>query len=381
MEVNFLQNYYNTMPNQAPPQYGGYSYNQRVYPPSPPPKPPIDPKEQLRRTEMSKLRRISNGLGFFVLAYHFAMYGIVIVVEIFFLLFSIDVSSDSTAEYLLDIAASVGASLIPGVAYLLITRRRRTPFFKKGRVGLTTLIPVTLICMAVAMLANAAADLFIQELDFFGIQNHLSMTADSTLSPFQIVLYVIAVAIVPAFAEEFGFRGIIMGRLRQYGDAFAIVASAIMFSAMHANTTQIVFTFFLGLLFGYVDCLTDSIIPSIVGHFLNNFYAVIFDVLQNQTNIDMSLFYILYLGVVVVFCLGGLLSYIYLTKRDKGFMRLSDRDRSEYPNVHVLTFKEKVNTFIKNPGVIISLVSFLMLTINYLLPENFWTDIFKALRG
>ena len=137
----------------------------------------------------------------------------------------------------------------------------------------------------------------------------------------------------------------------------------------------------LGLLFGYVDCLTDSIIPSIVGHFLNNFYAVIFDVLQNQTNIDMSLFYILYLGVVVVFCLGGLLSYIYLTKRDKGFMRLSDRDRSEYPNVHVLTFKEKVNTFIKNPGVIISLVSFLMLTINYLLPENFWTDIFKALRG
>ena len=40
---------------------------------------------------------------------------------------------------------------------------------------------------------------------------------------------IMAFSAVPAFAEEFAFRGIVMGVLKKYGRAFALICSSIMF--------------------------------------------------------------------------------------------------------------------------------------------------------
>lgn len=371
-EGDFLNQPYYYPPNYAPQPHPGYpAPRQNSYaPPQRMVQPPLDPREQLRRTERSKLWRSSMGLGFFVLAYFVTMNLIAIVLMVYFMLTENSYDLNPTAEYLLDIAASVGAVLLPGLIYLAITRRKFNTCFGKSHVSPTLLIPLALMGMGAAMVANYAANLFDANIGVFGLQNQVSMEADSALNPLQVILYVIAVSIVPAFAEEFGFRGILMGSLRRYGDAFAIVASAVMFGAMHGNTTQIIFAFILGLVFGYIDCITDSIIPSILVHFLNNFYAVLMDVFETNTNVDQQVLYLVYLGVVLLFCIGGVLSFIYLAKRDGKLFRLNAEDNNGYPYANVLTLKEKLKAFFVNPGVMIALSVFLTETVSNLIPKG-----------
>ena len=347
---------YNYMAPQ--PQYNqnpGYNY--------------VDPTEYIRKIEHKKLKKTSNGLGFYVLSYFMTMQIVGVIVVTVLALFGVE-PSEPTVEYLLDILLSVIAAFVPGVIYLAVSGFKFGEAYKKTFVPFTLLVNLIFIGMGLAMVSNTAAQIMDQNLSVFGLKNSVSMTNTNLLNPFQIILYTFAVSAVPAFAEEFAFRGIIMGRLKKYGKCFAIVTSAVMFGAMHGNTTQIVFAFILGLVFGYVDMIADSILPSIIIHFLNNFYAVIFDVLKSNTNIDDQTYYIINLFVVIIFCIGGLVSFIYLVKKDKSIFKMSSLDKSEEENSDLLTYKEKIKGFFLTPGVIISLSMFSITTIYYLLPDG-----------
>lgn len=355
---------YNT---QLPPnQYNNYkgSYNQRPAPP-----PYIDPRKYIRENERRQLKKTSNGLGFFILAYFITMQALAVVIMVLFQIFGID-SSVHLGEYLTDVFLSVAAAFIPGLIYLSASGYRLSDGFKKSHVAPTVLIPLMLMGMGLAMVANYAAEQFDTNISIFGLHNSASITSGSSLSWLEMLIYIVAVSAVPAFAEEFAFRGIVMGRLRKYGNSFAIIVSSVMFGAMHSNTTQIIFAFLLGLVFAYIDCVTESIIPSIILHFMNNFYAVVFDVIQKNTNIDDRTFYLINLGVVVLFCLSGLLSFIYLAKQHGDVFKISSKQKSPDESSDLLTLKEKVAAFFKTPGVIISLSLFIVMTILYLLPTD-----------
>ena len=74
-------------------------------------------------------------------------------------------------------------------------------------------------------------------------------------------------AIVPAVFEEFAFRGVVLNKLRKFGDSYAIIMSAVLFGLMHGNLSQIPFAFILGLVIGFIAVKTNSIIPGILIHF------------------------------------------------------------------------------------------------------------------
>ena len=54
--------------------------------------------------------------------------------------------------------------------------------------------------------------------------------------------------------EELIFRRFLIGRLRPLGEGFAIVLSSAIFAVFHMNFTQMFFTFFCGLVWGYAYC-------------------------------------------------------------------------------------------------------------------------------
>jgi uncharacterized protein len=93
-------------------------------------------------------------------------------------------------------------------------------------------------------------------------------------TPFVPALF--ALTIMPALAEELVFRGVLArslaGRLRP---TFAIALSAAVFGAYHLIPAQMLTTFLLGLVLGYVTLRSRSIIPSIIVHALNNTVAVL----------------------------------------------------------------------------------------------------------
>ena len=87
----------------------------------------------------------------------------------------------------------------------------------------------------------------------------------------------VAIGMLAPLAEEIVFRGAILRRLLSVlGDKkhwVAILISALLFGAVHANSAQFVHAALLGLLLGWMYYRTDSIVPGVVLHWVNNTVA------------------------------------------------------------------------------------------------------------
>ena len=78
--------------------------------------------------------------------------------------------------------------------------------------------------------------------------------------------------IVTPIAEELCFRGAVMLALYRWkrNAWFAILVSAVLFGMAHLNIVQVFYTFFHGILMGWLFYRTGSLIPGIVAHIANN---------------------------------------------------------------------------------------------------------------
>lgn len=102
----------------------------------------------------------------------------------------------------------------------------------------------------------------------------------------------IAVGILAPVAEEMVFRGGILRCLLKAFEGknhwFAIVFSALLFGLVHGNWAQGVNAFLLGLLLGWLYYRTDSVVPGIILHWVNNTIAyVLFKLMPGMA--DMTL--------------------------------------------------------------------------------------------
>ena len=82
-----------------------------------------------------------------------------------------------------------------------------------------------------------------------------------------IILFIIALGVLPAICEEILFRGFLYTALRRrMGVFFSIVISAVVFSAIHLDMGGALQLFALGFMFAFVFEKTKSIFPSMIAH-------------------------------------------------------------------------------------------------------------------
>ncbi len=86
-----------------------------------------------------------------------------------------------------------------------------------------------------------------------------------------------AVGLLAPVCEELVFRGAILRALLQWTSRHwvAIVISALFFTLIHANPAQMPHAFVIGLLLGWLYYRTDSIVPGVVYHWVNNSIAYV----------------------------------------------------------------------------------------------------------
>ncbi len=134
------------------------------------------------------------------------------------------------------------------------------------------------------------------------------------------------VAIIAPIIEESLFRGIIMhGFMKNYKNWYSILISAILFSVYHLNPWQMSYTFFLGLLLGWIMIRSKSLILCIIIHSLNNL-SVLLTVTYNKvitekftfdfTNTEKSLMSI---AAITVCCM----LVILFTKKSAALQKLT----------------------------------------------------------
>ena len=102
----------------------------------------------------------------------------------------------------------------------------------------------------------------------------------------------IVVALLPPVVEEMVFRGCVLKSLLRWQPErkwMMIALSALAFSLIHMNPAQLLHTFLIGMLLGWMYMRTGSIVPGVAYHWANNTTAyVMFHVFHNpQTLTDI----------------------------------------------------------------------------------------------
>jgi membrane protease YdiL (CAAX protease family) len=93
----------------------------------------------------------------------------------------------------------------------------------------------------------------------------------SSAGPSRLPLYLAAIAIAPAIAEETFFRGLLQTRLvARWGRWPGIALSATAFGFIHLDPVQGSVAFLAGLFLGWLAERFESIRPSIAAHATNN---------------------------------------------------------------------------------------------------------------
>ena len=100
----------------------------------------------------------------------------------------------------------------------------------------------------------------------------------------------LVVGLLAPFAEEVVFRGAVLRALLQWNKRpwVGIAISALFFSAAHMNPAQIPHTFLIGLLLGWLYYRTDSIIPGVVYHWVNNTVAYVLYNLYPSSDLTLT---------------------------------------------------------------------------------------------
>ena len=164
---------------------------------------------------------------------------------------------------------------------------------------------------------------------------------------YQIVIFFIYRAIIPAVVEELLFRETICKSLKVYGKRTAVLISAVLFSLMHSNVEQVLYTFVAGLLLGWVYVESKSIVFPILMHFLNNSLSAVGDIIREKCSQSVYNWYSVYSDIVIwSIMFASLCGYmIYVLKRGKIYDKLVLKPDENGNEVAPLSVSERVSGF------------------------------------
>lgn len=96
------------------------------------------------------------------------------------------------------------------------------------------------------------------------------------------------IGLTPAVCEELLFRGYIQTRLTQaMHPIFGILIASLLFSLFHMDFVHVIAVFPMGVFLGWVSWRSGSLIPAMMGHFVNNVISVVAVVMAPDGEADV----------------------------------------------------------------------------------------------
>lgn len=106
----------------------------------------------------------------------------------------------------------------------------------------------------------------------------------------ELILIILVVSVIPAFAEEFYFRGYLLRNFsRKHTPLTAVILTGALFGLFHFNPFQITGLILLGIYFSFLVWYFQSLWAGIIAHFTNNFLAVMIYYFSSQMDLAIPL--------------------------------------------------------------------------------------------
>lgn len=172
------------------------------------------------------------------------------------------------------------------------------------------------------------------------------------MADYPLALNLLLGCVIAPVCEEYLFRGLLLNRLRPYGERFAVWASALCFGLFHGNFSQFFYACAIGVLFAGVVLKTGRLRQAMLLHALINFVGTgLIPLLSGLGEAGDWLLTLLVLAAMFV----GL-----------AFLPAMRREFSPAPGWKGLTAGEAWRCFLVNPGMLCFLALFLLLAGSYL---------------
>lgn len=186
----------------------------------------------------------------------------------------------------------------------------------EGRFSLWATLLTIPLSVALICLGQPLAEGFIRLVALIGYDTSAA-TSIIPSTPGELVATLILVALLPAVAEEYIFRGCIARSFARKGYVFAVFMSALLFAIMHGSPLQLVHQFLIGAVCAVLFFATRSLWPPIILHFLNNAIALVLGYMQNRGSalaVAEVWQYVVMCVVGAAATIGLLIAVIYLCK-------------------------------------------------------------------
>lgn len=192
----------------------------------------------------------------------------------------------STAFYLLSFLLPLGV----GLYILRKESRTRLDYLTIDREGVGKTLPLIAPTLSVIMLISFITSFLIYR--FTGRVNNVDV-GDS------LILALISQAVLPAVLEEALFRYLPLRMLAPHSRRGAVLVSAFFFALVHQDLFTIPYAFIAGVIFMAIDIATDSVIPSVIIHFINNAVSVFLLIYSDIPEFSYVLYSILEILTVI----------------------------------------------------------------------------------
>ncbi|MDR0983547.1 MAG: CPBP family intramembrane metalloprotease [Ruminococcus sp.] len=266
------------------------------------------------------------------------------------------------------------------------THRVKT-YFRKPKVSFKDFFKFTAMTYAIGTTVNLITALVYIASYNLGHQNtdlNEEIVSQMTFSPVVSMAIMIASVILAPLFEELVFRGSLQTHLKNYGAAFAIVTTGIVFGLVHGNFHQIPYAMTFGFCLGYIAYKTKSIIPSIMVHFFINGFSMLMlyansqldivklEEMMNNQDLDgivkvlgenpliLIIFLLCEITAVVVFTI-GMVNFILTLKNDKKSFNVPK-------GTTAISEKKKYLTYFTSPLMLLVIAYLLYKAIMYEIP-------------
>lgn len=167
------------------------------------------------------------------------------------------------------------AIMLPWYYFVFIEKKG---FRQTLRAHTRRLSPICFVWVAVlTFAAQHATSLVMTLVDLLApsvMNDYMELIETSGMTEYSIA-WAVSTLILPPILEETVFRGLILQYLGKTGAKFfaANIIQAVFFGIFHMNLVQGFYTFFLGLLLGYLAYRYDSILVPMAMHFFYNLFG------------------------------------------------------------------------------------------------------------
>lgn len=274
--------------------------------------------------------------------------------------------------------------LLPVIIFLKVKDISVKKFLRLKKLRLKhiiIIIAVTLLCYPVALFFNIS---MLTTLSHFGLEiKSPPIPKANNLVEYINLIFIIAIS--AGICEEVFFRGLISKVYEKKYKATGVVITATLFGIFHFNLQNLLGPIVLGLVFGYLVYITDSIYAGIVGHITNNGFAVtityLINILQKRINgyseipsqdvmpNTLQLFIAaIMLGVLAT--ITGLIAYWLIRIIKKDMQKDSYRNENiqyqpltEQNYTHEIIIKKKRYSFVKFIPILVVIIIYIIISI------------------